>query len=177
MVSKWTDAHLFNHIYQTIDKENLHETYGGYQQLFKREISLEQKETIINRIWSIGGERGWYYGTKVWKYRALIDKLVGGVGNRKRNNESVLKKGEALDMWRIIDIKDNPPMLLLQAEAKLPGKAYLQFEIEESNGQYYYIQKNMFYPHGLWGRIYWKLLYPIHTWLFEGMALKISSKE
>lgn len=177
VVSKWTDAHLFNHIYQTIDKENLHETYGGYQQLFKREISLDQKKTIKNRIWSIGGERGWYYGTKLWRFRAIIDKLVGGVGNRKRNNESLLKKGEALDMWRIIDIKDNPPMLLLQAEAKLPGKAYLQFEIEENNQRYYYTQKNIFYPHGLWGRIYWKVLSPIHYWLFRGMGKKICSKK
>ncbi|QZT37482.1 SDR family oxidoreductase [Halosquirtibacter xylanolyticus] len=176
VVSKWSDAHLLSNIYDAISEEKRTAPYGAYQQLFKKEITKEEISNITEKIWAIGGENGWYYGTILWRLRAFLDKLVGGVGYRKRNNKSTLNKGEALDFWRIIEADKDKPMLTLIAEMKLPGTAMLKLYITYHNNNYYFIQNALFYPHGLWGRIYWWLLYPVHVWIFKGMARKICAQ-
>ncbi|MDC1106449.1 SDR family oxidoreductase [Prolixibacteraceae bacterium] len=173
VISKWSDSHLFENIYIAISQEEDKAPYGAYQQLFRKKIPMQEVSNITEKIWAIGGENGWYYGTILWRLRGVLDKMVGGVGYRKRNNKSTLHKGEALDFWRIIEANKENSTLTLLAEMKLPGKAMLKLYITNEKSQYYFIQNALFYPHGLWGRIYWWLLYPIHVWIFKGMARRI----
>ena len=134
-----------------------------------QEIQDEQK--TFNRIWSIGGSQGWYYGNFLWKIRGIIDKTFGGVGLRRgRKNQEVIKPGEVLDFWRVLYASKKDKRLLLYAEMKLPGEAWLEFSIRENK----LYQIATFRPKGLWGRIYWYALWPIHHLIFNGMNKRIA---
>ncbi len=130
-------------------------------------------EEVVDNIWSIGGTRGWYYGTWLWNFRGFLDKLVGGVGVRRgRRNAKELKAGDALDFWRVILADRKSRRLLLYAEMKLPGEAWLEFQVKESQeeGKYALIQRATFRPNGLAGRAYWYAVLPFHGFVFPGMA-------
>jgi len=87
-------------------------------------------EKTINKIWAIGGDNGWYYGTFLWKIRGFIDQFYGGTGLRRgRRSKTELLNGDALDFWRVIYANRNQQKLLLYAEMKLPGEAWLEFKI------------------------------------------------
>jgi uncharacterized protein YbjT (DUF2867 family) len=132
------------------------------------------KERVKDRIWSIGGNTGWYYGNLLWKIRGVMDKMVGGVGLRRgRRNPTDLKAGDSLDFWRVILADKKNGRLLLFAEMKLPGEAWLEFRIRKKEGNEILFQKATFRPHGLFGRLYWYLLLPFHLFIFKGMAKNI----
>ncbi|QZE12723.1 SDR family oxidoreductase [Halosquirtibacter laminarini] len=173
VISKWSDSHLQYNIDKTIQAVKKDEVYGGFIQHFVKEIPEKDIEYILHRIWSIGGENGWYYGTRLWKLRAFFDKLVGGVGYRKRNNKTKIQEGEALDFWRVVEASRSLRRLTLLAEMKLPGEAILRLGITKSENRYFFEQNAIFYPHGLLGRMYWWILYPIHIIIFKGMAKKL----
>lgn len=133
-------------------------------------------ENVLENIWSIGGQVGWYYGNWLWALRGFIDKLFGGVGLRRgRTNVNLLSAGDSLDFWRVIVADKKNKRLLLFAEMKLPGEAWLEFNIIEKNNKNILSQTATFRPRGLLGRIYWYSVLPFHHFIFEGMARNIIS--
>lgn len=169
IVSSWKDSQVsgvkqFN-ISDFIDVP----TFGCYTDV--RERKFVSKEAVINKIWLIGGLNGWYYANILWKMRGFIDKLFGGVGLRRgRSNPILLESGDALDFWRVLYANKSEGRLLLFAEMKLPGEAWLEFKI----GNNKVIQTATFRPHGILGRIYWYSVLPFHGIVFKGMIDEIT---
>jgi len=148
--------------------------HGCFSDKREKEI-LSDIDNVLNNIWSIGGERGWYYGNWLWHLRGFIDKLFGGVGLRRgRTNSSIINPGDPIDFWRVLVADKNNRRLLLYAEMKLPGEAWLEFRIIEKNRKHFLRQTATFRPRGLWGRLYWYSVLPIHYFVFDGMARNIA---
>lgn len=144
-------------------------TYGCFKDERKRRIN--SKSETVERIWRIGGENGWYYANILWKIRGYLDKLFGGVGLRRgRTNSNSLEAGDALDFWRVLYANKNKGKLILFAEMKVPGEAWLEFEVKGDC----LIQTATFRPHGLLGRLYWYSVLPFHGIVFNGMINKLS---
>ena len=128
-------------------------------------------EEVQKQIWSLGGEQGWLTMNWAWRLRGFLDKLVGGIGLRRgRTHPTQLKSGDALDFWRVLLADEKNRRLLLYAEMKLPGEAWLEFEMipNKSGGTLY--QTATFRPNGLKGRFYWYILYPFHVLIFSRLA-------
>ncbi len=122
----------------------------------------------------IGGGTGWYYGNWLWRLRGFLDLLVGGVGVRRgRRDPRTLVPGDALDFWRVEAIEPDA-LLRLSAEMKLPGRAWLQFEVEPDGEGALVRQTALFDPQGLLGLAYWYALYPLHQLVFAGMLRGIA---
>jgi uncharacterized protein YbjT (DUF2867 family) len=138
-----------------------------------RKLLINNNEESVKRIWSIGGTNGWYYANWLWGIRGFIDKLFGGVGLRRgRKNQTEISPGEALDFWRVLIADKTEKRLLLFAEMKLPGEAWLEFRIDNQNVLH---QTATFRPLGLWGRLYWYSVLPFHGFIFRGMLRNIAS--
>ncbi len=137
----------------------------------RQEISLGNltAERVFGSISSLGGETGWFAFNVLWRFRGLIDKILGGYGlNRGRRDSSRLRVGDALDFWKVADIRENKRLLLL-AQMKLPGKAWLEFDIQGDK----LVQTAHFYPRGLLGRLYWYSMIPFHHFVFSNLAKQI----
>lgn len=140
-----------------------------------REIQALSVEQVVDNIWRIGGEHGWYYLNFLWRLRGFIDKLAGGVGLRRgRRSPDSLLPGDALDFWRVLLADRADHRLLLYAEMKLPGEAWLEFKVIERNNRSFLEQTATFRPHGVWGRLYWYSVLPFHGFIFSGMANQLS---
>lgn len=127
------------------------------------------KETIYCTFCSIGGEEGWFGYDWLWEIRGWMDKMIGGAGlNRGRRDCQQLRIGESVDFWRVEDLSVNE-RLLLYAQMKIPGKAWLEFKIKGDE----LVQTAYFYPRGLWGRLYWYILTPVHYLVFRNMIRSI----
>jgi uncharacterized protein YbjT (DUF2867 family) len=147
----------------------------------KEGMIIEKRETIVNAsaeltfkaFTSIGGKSGWY-ANFLWAIRWYIDLLIGGVGMRRgRRSETELISGDPLDFWRVEEIEKNK-LLRLRAEMKLPGEAWLQFNVETTDDNKSKLTQTAFYePKGLWGLIYWYSVYPLHGIIFGGMIKSI----
>ena len=138
-------------------------------------VEVENPEMVLNNIWAIGGENGWYYGNYLWKIRGFADRLFGGVGLRRgRTDPKRINTGDALDFWRVLYADKENKRLLLFAEMKLPGEAWLEFCINEKNEL---IQTATFRPKGIWGRLYWYAMLPFHYFIFDGMIRNISKTQ
>ncbi|MTI31954.1 SDR family oxidoreductase [Xanthovirga aplysinae] len=169
VLSSWKDSLISSH-----GKNNLmryaHVPVHGCLIDHQQKVLSENSKDVLENIWSIGGNRGWYYGNFLWKLRGDIDKMVGGVGLRRgRTNAYQLQVGEALDFWRVLVADKTGKRLLLYAEMKLPGEAWLQFKISKQNGKEILHQKATFRPKGIAGRLYWYLMLPFHHFIFNGM--------
>jgi len=117
----------------------------------------------------IGGNRGWYYADFLWKLRGALDLLVGGVGLRRgRRDADQLRVGDTVDFWRV-EAFEPDRRLRLQAEMRLPGRAWLEFEVEPAEGGSVIRQTAIFDPVGLLGLAYWYLVHPLHQTVFAGM--------
>ena len=169
IISSWKDSFVSGRL-----KKNAHNyinipEYGCFKDHQKVEINNNKK--VIDRVWRIGGNTGWYYGTILWKIRGFIDKMLGGIGLRRgRKSQTDLDIGDALDFWRVIYANKEHQKLLLYAEMRLPGEAWLEFKIE--NNVLY--QTATFRPKGLWGRMYWYMMLPFHWFIFKGMITNIA---
>lgn len=141
----------------------------------KREVAFSRPSAeVLSNIWSIGGKRGWYFGNWMWRIRGLADTLVGGVGLRRgRRSDDDLKTGDALDFWRVLLADRKNGRLILYAEMKMPGEAWLEFKVSRKDSQSVLIQTATFRPRGLWGRIYWYAVLPFHGLIFPKMARNI----
>jgi uncharacterized protein YbjT (DUF2867 family) len=133
-----------------------------------------QRTRVLDNLWAIGGERGWYYGNWLWQLRGFIDKLFGGVGLRRgRRSPTELQPGEAVDFWRVLVADKDQGRLLLYAEMKLPGEAWLEFRITGPQGREMLTQTATFRPRGVLGRLYWYAVLPFHFFVFEGMLRNV----
>lgn len=120
-------------------------------------------------IRTIGGMTGWYYATWLWQWRGLLDLLVGGVGLRRgRRHPAWVVPGDTVDFWRV-EAFEPDRRLRLVAEMKLPGRAWLEFEVDGNAATSQIRQTAIFDPLGLWGQLYWYALYPLHSLIFAGM--------
>ncbi len=122
----------------------------------------------------IGGKRGWYFGNGLWMLRGLVDLALGGVGMRRGRRHPVnIRPGDPLDFWRV-EAFEAGRLLRLRAEMKVPGRAWLQFEVRPTARGSRIIQTAVFDPLGLWGLVYWYGLYPVHWLIFRGMLKGIA---
>ena len=170
VVSSWKDSLVSSYNDNTLlDHINV-PTNGCYFDIRTKEIT-SNIDQVIENIWSIGGERGWYYGNWLWHIRGFMDKLFGGVGLRRgRTNAKTINTGDTLDFWRVLAADRQNKRLLLYAEMKLPGEAWLEFKIIKRNNKGYLKQTATFRPKGLLGRLYWYAVLPFHFFVFNGMA-------
>lgn len=133
-------------------------------------------ERAFDPIRRLGGANGWYYGNVWWKLRGALDLLAGGVGLRRgRRHPTDLAVGEPLDFWRVDAVQPNK-LLRLRAEMKLPGRAWLQFEVDGQAPRVTVRQTAIFDPHGIAGLLYWYALYPLHNRIFAGMLREIKRR-
>ena len=168
VASSWKDSLVSGRFNSNISEFLKVPKKGCYIDRRKKEI--ENKDYTLERIWSIGGETGWYYGDWLWNFRGFIDKLFGGVGSRRgRTNKHDIHSGDALDFWRVLYANKEEGKLVLYAEMKLPGEAWLEFKI--INNTLY--QSATFRPKGIWGKLYWYTILPFHGFIFNGMLNKL----
>ncbi|MDX1396395.1 MAG: SDR family oxidoreductase, partial [Gemmatimonadota bacterium] len=124
----------------------------------------------------LGGRAGWYYATWLWRLRGAIDLLLGGPGFRRgRPHPDHIRVGDPIDFWRVEAI-DPARSLTLRAEMRLPGRAWLQFEVEDRDSGSEVRQTAVFDPIGVFGRLYWYGLYPLHSMIFRGMLREVVSR-
>lgn len=136
----------------------------------RKERNIINEQHTIQKIFGIGGKNGWYHADYLWSIRGWIDKLFGGVGlKRGRKNKDMISAGDSLDFWRVLYASRDEKRLLLFAEMKLPGEAWLDFQIKDGK----LIQEATFRPVGLLGRIYWYAVLPFHGYIFNGMIKKL----
>jgi uncharacterized protein YbjT (DUF2867 family) len=138
-----------------------------------RDVSCDL-DRAFQPIQRIGGQTGWYSLTWLWQLRGLIDLVAGGVGMRRGRNHPVkLRTGDTIDFWRVEAFEPNC-RLLLAAEMKVPGRAWLQFEVQKLSNGSRIRQTAIFDPLGLAGLAYWYCLYPFHKLIFSGMISGIA---
>lgn len=172
IISSWKDAMSSGTLDVKISDFINIPSFGCYTD--KRGKEYKDLETTINRIWKIGGNNGWYYGNWLWRFRGFLDKIVGGVGLRRgRKSKSELNSGDAVDFWRVLYADKKEGRLLLFAEMKLPGEAWLEFRIKGKN----LVQTATFRPKGIMGRLYWFVVSPFHNFIFNGMLDRLSASK
>jgi uncharacterized protein YbjT (DUF2867 family) len=168
ILSSWKDANVSSNFNPIISDYIRVPTFGCF--LDKRERKVENRELCIEKIWRIGGKNGWYYGNYLWQLRGYLDKLAGGVGLRRgRTNINDINVGDALDFWRVLYANKEEGRLLLYAEMKLPGEAWLEFKIKDNK----LVQTATFRPLGILGRVYWYSVLPFHGFIFKGMLKRL----
>lgn len=168
IISSWKDSFISSRS-DTSLKEYLDvPKYGCFTDL--RVIPYDNREACLNRVFSIGGKNGWY-GQFLWRIRGLMDLLIGGPGLRRgRRHPEDLHQGDALDFWRVLYASKMEGKLILFAEMKLPGEAWLMFKLYK--GKLW--QKAVFRPRGITGRIYWYAVLPFHGIIFKGMIKRLA---
>lgn len=174
VVSSWKDA--LNNGYLTsgfMDQIKVPQN-GTLEYKVKQPFKRASAEVLKN-IMDIGGNRGWYYWDWIWSIRGFLDKLFGGVGSRRGRTSNInVSAGDVIDFWRVLLADKVNNRLLLYAEMKLPGEAWLEFKIIERHNQTFLSQIATFRPRGLWGRTYWYMMWPFHLFIFKGMAKRIT---
>lgn len=171
VASSWKDSMVSGRFKNNINKFKQVPKYGCLRdaQTYKTENPAE----ALERIWSIGGNNGYYYANFLWKIRGYTDKLLGGVGLRRgRTNQTKIYAGDSLDFWRVLVADKQEKRLLLFAEMRVPGEAWLEFEIDKDDVVH---QTATFRPLGLWGRLYWYSMLPFHYFIFAGMIKHIAT--
>jgi hypothetical protein len=164
IVSSWKDSTVSGRLNYKISEYIKVPEFGCYKDVRKNPV--ENIPSCITKIWSIGGETGWYYANWLWRVRGFVDKLFGGVGLRRgRTNVNNIQAGDTLDFWRVLYANKIEGRLLLFAEMKLPGEAWLEFQIQDNT----LIQTATFRPKGLMGRLYWMAVFPLHGIIFKGL--------
>lgn len=170
IVSSWKDAMSSGTMEMEISDFINVPTFGCF--IDQRDVPYDDFQATVDRIWRIGGQNGWYYGNWLWKIRGLLDKMFGGVGLRRgRTSEIDLHSGDAVDFWRVLYANKKEGRLLLFAEMKLPGEAWLEFRIKKDR----LVQTATFRPTGLMGRLYWYSVLPFHGFIFNGMLRKVAN--
>ncbi|MBS1659125.1 MAG: SDR family oxidoreductase [Bacteroidetes bacterium] len=175
VASSWTDAASSSLSRLDVNQFIEVPVNGCYRDRRWIEIDRDKVKEVSDRIFGIGGEHGWYYADMLWRIRGMLDKLIGGVGmSRGRRSDVDIRPGESLDFWRVLlaDRKNN--RLLLFAEMKLPGEAWLEFSIVQNENRCLLKQTATFRPHGIAGRNYWYAMLPFHYFIFRNMLKRIA---
>jgi uncharacterized protein YbjT (DUF2867 family) len=171
VLSSWKDAQTSDIFRNGISKYIEVPVNGCFKDI--RSIKLKDPHASLQKIWAIGGKTGWYYGNWLWEIRGFLDQLAGGVGMRRgRKSETEIVTGDTLDFWRVLLADKQEKRLLLFAEMKLPGEAWLEFKIDKDQ---VLTQTATFRPLGLLGRLYWYVVLPFHGLIFKGMINKIAT--
>jgi len=169
ILSSWKDSYASSDISFNISEFIEVPTFGCF--IDKRERKTEDRLATIDKIWSIGGETGWYYGNWLWNFRGFLDKMAGGVGLRRgRTSQTSIHVGDTIDFWRVLYANKEEGRLLLFAEMKLPGEAWLEFKMNGDTLE----QTATFRPLGLAGRLYWFAVIPFHGFIFKGMLKRLT---
>ncbi len=164
---------------ELIERRGARRGWGGMRigtRLFDvRETRVNaEPERVFAAVERIGGETEWYYGDWLWQLRGLMDQLLGGAGLRRgRRDPEHLRAGDTVDFWRV-EVVDPPRRLRLTAEMKVPGRAWLEFQVEGSRSASLLRQSAIFDARGLFGLAYWYALYPVHSLIFGGMLRNIA---
>ncbi len=171
VASSWKDSMVSGRFKLNLNKYKQVPSYGCLKDA--QQHNTDNAAAALERIWSIGGKNGYYYATFLWKIRGYVDKLMGGVGLRRgRTNANTIYAGDSLDFWRVLVADKKEKRLLLFAEMRVPGEAWLEFEIDEHNVVH---QTATFRPRGIWGRLYWYSMLPFHYFIFAGMIRHIAT--
>ncbi|RZJ66249.1 MAG: SDR family oxidoreductase [Flavobacterium sp.] len=171
VLSTWKDALTYTYFTEGLSRYIKVPLFGCFKD--KKRMKVDDPEAALDRVFAIGGNSGWYYADWLWQFRGFLDKLFGGVGiNRGRKNTSAIFAGETLDFWRVIYSSREERRLLLYAEMRMPGEAWLEFRMGKDN---ILRQTATFRPVGLWGRLYWYSVLPFHYFIFNGMIRKIAT--
>ena len=165
VISRWTDS-LAGISYADAEDEI---SRAVYRDIRNMDFGGVPPEKIFRAITSIGGKQGWFTFDILWKMRGFIDKLAGGFGTALgKRVESELRIGDMLDVWKVVDLRENE-RLLLEAQMKVAGKAWLEFTIDGTT----HIQTAYHFPRGLLGRLYWYSMLPFHFFIFRDMIESI----
>lgn len=168
LASSWKDALASSDFRKRLSDFNDVPTKGVFKD--HRTAQISDRDATLDRVWKIGGHTGWYYGNWMWQIRGFLDKIVGGVGLRRgRTHPDKIHVGDALDFWRVLYADRAQGELVLFAEMKLPGEAWLSFKVKENKIE----QRATFRPKGLLGRLYWYSVFPFHGFIFKGMLNNI----
>lgn len=170
VVSSWKDSLVSGRFDRKLEKYIQVPRYGVFTD--SKSLPVHNREAVLDRIWKIGGETGWYYMDWLWRIRGFLDKMAGGVGLRRgRTHPDKIFPGDALDFWRVLLADREKGRLLLFAEMKLPGEAWLEFRVDDRQVLH---QKATFRPRGLKGRLYWYSVLPFHYFIFGGMIRRLA---
>ncbi|NIR49332.1 SDR family oxidoreductase [candidate division KSB1 bacterium] len=169
--TRWTDA-----VSAAGPQRNWGGVRFGNRLIDAREVSVDTTpEQAFRAIQRIGGSTGWYFANWLWHLRGFLDLLVGGVGMRRgRRHPEKLRVGDVLDFWRVEAFEPHK-RLRLQAEMKLPGRAWLEFEVQGNGARATIRQSAVFDPVGLFGLVYWYGIYPLHSLIFAGMIRGVAN--
>jgi uncharacterized protein YbjT (DUF2867 family) len=172
VLSSWKDSIISSSLGLSLSDFIEVPIFGCYKN--EKQMAIHDEEKVLNNIWTIGGEKGYYYANWLWKIRGFFDQVVGGVGlQRGRTSPKEIHPGDALDFWRVLFASREKKRLLLFAEMKLPGEAWLEFKIDDDKVLH---QTATFRPRGVWGRLYWIATSPFHFFIFDGMIRNIAKE-
>ncbi len=172
--STWFDA------YRNARREGLPENATGEGMIVDRRVVevAAPADRLFAEVERVGGATGWPYANLLWRIRGAADRVIGGVGMRLgRRDPDHVRVGDAVDFWRVEDVRP-PELLRLVAEMKLPGRAWLQYEVMPTadGARSILVQTAFFEPHGLAGLAYWYGLAPIHPSIFRGMVTRLAAR-
>jgi len=169
VISRWCDSSA----QKTCDIEGKDRLESAvYREKASIDFSAIPADRVFPVVESIGGDNGWFTYDWLWRLRGFIDILFAGPGlSRGRRDPNRLRIGDGLDFWKVVDLKPNKRLLLVN-QMKVPGKAWLEFSIEGSR----LVVTAHYYPKGLWGRLYWLLTKPLHKLIFPDIAKGIIKK-
>jgi uncharacterized protein YbjT (DUF2867 family) len=169
VISRWCDSSAK----KTCDIEGLDRLESAvYREKISADFGAIPADRVFSVVESIGGDNGWFTYNWLWRLRGFIDILFAGPGlSRGRRDPSRLRIGDGLDFWKVVDLKPNKRLLLVN-QMKVPGKAWLEISIEGNR----LVVTAHYYPKGLWGRLYWLLTKPLHKLIFPDMAKGIIKK-
>jgi uncharacterized protein YbjT (DUF2867 family) len=171
--TRWSDAYPPAHVLAL----KLHELHGHVTYGTRYSLLTPRGATALFRsLCRIGGKEGWFHGNWMWRIRGMLDRILLGVGSiRGRKSSTYLEVNDVVDFWRVEDLKP-AERLLLRAEMKLPGKAWLEFHIREEDGQRRLSVVAYYDTHTLFGRIYWYLFLPFHHFIFKNLLKEIEKR-
>ena len=171
--TRWSDAYPPAHELAM----KLHEIKGPVRYTSEHSLlSDKAAPSLFRSICRIGGNEGWFYSNWLWRLRGMIDRVLLGVGSsRGRRSSSTLRVGDVIDFWRVESLKQHA-MLLLRAEMKLPGKAWLQFNVDPQEGKNRLSVKAYYQPAGVFGKPYWYACLPFHFLIFQNLIRQIEKR-
>lgn len=176
VISTWMDSWEVNDNDPNI-ANYLQVPFEGCLKDERRATIQDSKAAAIKRIWSVGGDTGYYALNWAWYLRGLFDQIIGGIGlNRGRKHPTEIQVGDSIDFWRVLLADQEEGRLVLFSAMKVPGEAWLEFRLEKRENQYELIQTATFRPKGVLGRLYWYFLYPFHYFIFRRMAKAIAGE-
>ncbi|HUV65324.1 MAG TPA: SDR family oxidoreductase [Sedimentisphaerales bacterium] len=139
-------------------------------------VTEKSAASLFRSVCKIGGKEGWFHGNWLWRLRGAVDRLLLGVGSsRGRRSSSSLRIDDVIDFWRVEDLKRDT-MLLLRAEMKLPGKAWLQFRIDPEGDKNRLFANAYYQPSGVFGKPYWYMFLPFHFFIFHSLIRQIEKR-